>query len=376
MPYKYTNSKLLDIKKNKKNMNSIAEYYKKMSSEFDAEKFFNNSYLIYDCMFYWQWDKYEKNKTLELTKLSRCKDKFCSNCKQISVASSLFKVMPYFLELQKKGYKPLLLTLTIPNVDGEDLAITIDKLFKKFKVFYEYYSKPIKSKKSYKKRSFSFIGAIRALEITYNKDTDTYHPHIHIMAFAEGEFVSLEKTMKYSSRLEKYQVSKADIEIRSLWTNLYNDKDQRTIGQLKENELYMCDIREIADNKGILETLKYTFKNSEIANYDVFKTLYFALWNRKAKQGYGTLYSLKFDDTEDIRDDTAPLFEDEVPEDIVINLNDLISLYKKYEKISRFRARDFLPIVQKNISDWRGSTWSMCETVYTKIDRSCFICQN
>lgn len=360
MSYSYTNDKLKDIRKNKLHSGKIIDFYVQMSNEFTdfKDKYLNKSHRLLDCMFFWDWEKYEQHKTLDLKKLNRCKDKYCSNCKQIAVASSLFEVLPIFKALVDEGYKPLLFTLTVPNVSADLLPGTIDKLFSKFKTFYDYFEKPINSRRSYKGRSYSIVGAIRALEITYNAESDTYHPHLHIMAFAIGDFVDLKKTMKYSKKINKktkceigFQLSEADLEIRRLWTNLYNDKDQRTINKLNESDLYLCDVKEITTNQGILEALKYSCKNSEISSYEVFKTLYFALWNRKIKQGYGRLYSLKFDDQEDIKDDTETLFSDEVPQSIVLSLNDLISSYQNYEKISRFRARDLLPIVKNNLKD-------------------------
>lgn len=335
--YIYTDDKLNEIVENKElNAHIFSFYYEYLQ---DKKKAFRYN----DCMTYWQWDKYELNKTLDLKRVNRCKDKFCSNCKQINVASSLFKVLPFFEEYNKK-LKPILLTLTVPNCSGADLSNTITKMFTKFKVFYNYYSASLASKKAFKERKITFYGAIRALEVTYNKKANTYHPHLHIMIFADGNFCDFQKTM-YCDK-----VSNADIEVRRLWTALYSGADRRKIYDFDIHQLYFCDIKPINDLGGILEVLKYTCKSSEITDYDVFKNLYNALLSRKAKQGYGILYSLQFED-EDIKEETAPLFENETAVPVTTTLQDLIKDYQNYSKMSRFRASDLVPLVRQILTD-------------------------
>ena len=52
-----------------------------------------------ECLNYWEWDIYRKNKVMDLVKVSRCKDRFCPNCRSWSNAIGIFKFSSKFKEL-------------------------------------------------------------------------------------------------------------------------------------------------------------------------------------------------------------------------------------------------------------------------------------
>ena len=69
-----------------------------------------------------------------------------------------------------KPYQYIMLTLTVPNCDGRDLAYTLDLLQQSWQ--------RLQRRKEYKA---AIKGSVRCVEITYNRDADTYHPHIHAL---------------------------------------------------------------------------------------------------------------------------------------------------------------------------------------------------
>lgn len=96
-----------------------------------------------------------------------CHVRFCPICnwrKSIKLFTQLAKASV----LIENDYKFAFLTLTIPNVSASELPLTIYKLLQDFKLYMKY--KDIKA---------VVCGYHRALEVTYNDEKNTYHPHIH-----------------------------------------------------------------------------------------------------------------------------------------------------------------------------------------------------
>ena len=99
-----------------------------------------------------------------------CRDRLCPICswrRSDLVFKQLLKILG---EVPQEEYGFLLLTLTAKNVDGADLASTLDKLFYAWKKFALY--------KGFKK---NVTGWFRALEITRSKRLGNYHPHFHVL---------------------------------------------------------------------------------------------------------------------------------------------------------------------------------------------------
>lgn len=82
----------------------------------------------------------------------------------------------------------LFLTLTIKNVSGDKLSETITTLFKAYNALFKY-----------KDVDKNMVGWIRNLEVTYNEQDETFHPHFHVLLavnelyFKGGEYISQAK---------------------------------------------------------------------------------------------------------------------------------------------------------------------------------------
>ncbi|MGL5648771.1 MAG: protein rep, partial [Clostridium sp.] len=122
----FSNEILEKMDKKKKEFNSqYSDYYYSMFQEFNLKKYSNRSDSINDCMNLWLWDKYEKNKLLDLQKVNRCKNnRFCPNCKVLDISKFIYEFKKYYTELIPQGYKAYMLTLTVPSIPGEDLRAT------------------------------------------------------------------------------------------------------------------------------------------------------------------------------------------------------------------------------------------------------------
>lgn len=354
-------------KQNKSRLYGSYYYYwseeLKKFSDFIAlsERMKKKSDRINDCLDFWEWDKYEKNRILDLQRVNRCKNnRFCPNCKKLDVTKAIIKFSPIFDNLIKEGYKPYLMTLTVPNCKGEDLKSTIEKMNKSFRKFNHLYSLSLLDKKSYKSRSIEFNGCLKVLEITYNNETKMYHPHFHILAFSLDKYNDqlFKKDIEglwSNKKNERIYNSKLDIEIAKLWTMCFKnirvtENNFDNLGSKMgngDNDIFICDIREM-DEFGLYEVLKYTFKDSDISNLQVFKTLNIALDRKRMRQGYGILYNIQLEDVEVGEGQELDLEIKESPEPLITReINILYNEYKEFKKISRFNGSNYSEVLNK-----------------------------
>lgn len=353
----YTNEILEEIQFKKDTYNSIySNWYYGMSNEFLNDKYKKRSERIGSCLNLWQWDKYEKNKLLDLQRVNRCSNnRFCPNCKLLDISKFIHKFKEIYTDYLNQGYHFYMLTLTIPSVPGSDLRSTLDKLSKSFRKFTEKYVYDISDRKSFKDRIFNIEGGIKVLEITYNSNNG-FHPHYHCVVytnykipeellrkFIKGKYSNKKKCFNYKSLI--------DIEISKLWSMIwYGERlSQNNIDSIdfyprdeyfKEGKKVLeTDFIEL-DESGIYEVFKYTFKDTDIENYYVFKTLVQALEGKRIRQGFGTLFNIKCEDIEDGELQELSLIYEENPESLLtFEINELVTTYRNYKKISRFNRQ-------------------------------------
>ncbi len=157
-----------------------------------------------------------------------CRQRICPMCqyrKSIKTFIQMYKVVEYL----KDEYRFLHLVLTVPNVTyGDELVQTIQRLYKGFNKLMKYgdVKRVVK-------------GAMRCLEISYNYDNDTFHPHLHcLIAVNNSYFDDGKRYIKY----DKW---------RDLWTKAMNS-----------DVLLQVSVRAIkyGDYKGVAEVCKYCVK--------------------------------------------------------------------------------------------------------------------
>lgn len=357
MEFSNENLRKMRIKKMVYN-DQYSKWYYGMAQEYSElkRKYRYRSDSINDCMNVWHWDKYTKNKLLDLQSVNRCRNnRFCPNCKLLDISKFIHEFRNNYEDLSLKGYKAYMLTLTIPSVNGEDLRLTIDKLNKSFRKLCEKFSYDLDTGKGYKDRYITFAGGIKVLEITYN-ESQGFHPHFHCVVFSKDilDLKLLDKFIqgKWSIKRQEYNYkSHIDIQIGKLWSMIwYNERlDSKNIETIvydpkeeyfKNNKKCLeVDFRELDEN-GIYEVFKYTFKDTDIKSYYVFKKLVQALENKRIRQGFGMLYNMQCEEVEigELQDLNLEIKED--PESLVtFEIQELITTYKEYRKVSRFNRQ-------------------------------------
>jgi plasmid rolling circle replication initiator protein Rep len=168
-----------------------------------------------------------------------CHVTLCPLCqwrRMISTLSCLNEAMSSVMS-SKKGYRAIFLTLTVKNCKVDELAAAVTILSSGW------------SRLSID-RSFKPVvkGWFRSLEITFNKDRDEFHPHIHaILLVEEKEY------------FEKRYIPQS--EWLSIWRRVasldYDPVVDVRVVKGRERDASSC-------RKAILEVCKYTVKADEI----------------------------------------------------------------------------------------------------------------
>lgn len=319
-----------------------------------SRKVFNRGERLKNCLDYWQWKKYKKNKVLDLQKVNRCNNnRFCPNCRAFEISKFIHHFGQVYKEQIYDKYNPYLLTLTVPNVEGKQLSETITRLYDSFKRFFQAFNQDIgQGKKGYKDRLITFVGGLRVLEITYNSKTNMFHPHLHCIILSEEYCCELFKKQyqgEYSYKRKRHNMySELDLHLQKVWYMCYNKLRLSKKNYDSLEDKYLVDIKELNEN-GIYEVIKYTFKDTDAQNNKyVFKNLVIALENRRIRQGFGVLLGLKCENVEEGQkqniEDYLLVDKKEVPKEI--SMEDprtlLTPKYKNYRKVSRFKSDEIL----------------------------------
>jgi plasmid rolling circle replication initiator protein Rep len=112
-----------------------------------------------------------------------CRERLCPTCqwrKSLKIFHQVSTVMDVTQERQPE-LVPVFLTLTLRNCIGEELSGTLDMMFQGW---YQI-TKHSKINRIVK-------GWFRALEVTYNKQADTFHPHIHAILLVDKSYFKKE----------------------------------------------------------------------------------------------------------------------------------------------------------------------------------------
>lgn len=344
----------------------FVNWYEKLSKERQDmyNVFFNKSLRLSQCIDFWKWDKYDENELLRLKEVNRCKDRFCTNCKRVSLSRSLNKFAPVFDSLVNDGYVSLLVTFTIPNCEGDMLKKTINDLLRGFNRLYELLGKD--GKKGLKKRKYKLVGGVRTLEVTYNSIKNTYHPHLHCLFFISGQDFNFDYFEKrtipgpFRKKSNDYiYFSQAEIEIMQLWKVCFDKLKTDELNRMSSNwiDLYMCNIQRITSFKGVKEVFKYTFKDLDIKSYEVFKNIYDAILGRRLRSSLGLCYTLvrdldcEEDELEEVEKIEKYLTKNKKEEPKILMHNNLKVLrvrYTHYKKISLFGQDNNIKEIIKN----------------------------
>lgn len=231
------------------------------------------------------WFHHLTNEEMSVKRLHRtdaCGNRFCPICTWKTAKKDAIKIsvmMEAVKEIEDKEF--LFLTLTAPNVSGEELRDEIDR-----------FNKAVN--RLFKRRNVERVvkGYIRKLEVTtdqekiiteelYKRKKDyydlrglkagdpnptynTYHPHMHIIVVVNKSYFNMPSEF----------ISKAE------WLEMWR-------GCMRDNSITQVDAKKVrstesGNSKAVLEIAKYSAKGNDLYHSEaVFDTFYIALKRRQ-----------------------------------------------------------------------------------------------
>ena len=252
--------------------------------------YFNKAQRVLSCgsylIFAHEIDEYgeiaEKGK---LHKANFCKDRLCPMCSWRR-SYKIFGQVSQIMEQIHGGYKFLFLTLTVPNVSKEELNSAIDHLMSSWNRFTGY--KPIKK---------ILRGYFRALEITYNKESNTFHPHFHIVLAVPLSYFSSRDYLSRDDFLELWRKATRNASITQVDIRVCKDKYSKD--ELNSQKFLSSAVAEVA--KYAVKSSDYLLDDEQLTDelVEVFSS---ALLHRRLVQ-FGGIFKevfkkLRLDDAE------------------------------------------------------------------------------
>lgn len=193
-----------------------------------------------ECADFVLFDIYEEGRR-KLSKANFCRFRTCPMCcwrKSMKLYSQVSAITDTIVG-RDDGTRFIFLTLTVRNVKGEELQAEIDRLNKAWK----YLTSKSQTFAPAKKLKRTLLGYLKAIEITYNKKQDTYHPHIHAILEVSPDFF---KSKNYLSR--------------GAWASLWAQA-------IKADYLPSIKVKAVDSNsKAVAEVAKYPVKMSTVLN--------------------------------------------------------------------------------------------------------------
>lgn len=143
------------------------------------KKLKDKAYNVYGCGEVLKFKAEADGKHMKLFQAYFCKDRLCAMCqwrRQLKVTYQMRKTIEKALiEYPKSRF--LFLTLTVKSVHGEDLRKTLRKMNTAFRNMIRL-----------KKVKTDLLGFVRSAEVTVNRDTMMYHPHLHILLMVRPSY--------------------------------------------------------------------------------------------------------------------------------------------------------------------------------------------
>lgn len=193
-----------------------------------------------------------------------CRDRFCPLCGW-RLAVTRYTQMLTVLDSMDEDFIAQdihcsFLTLTVKNVKLWQLRDTL-KAFS-----HAWY------KMSNCKAITDLYGWARSYEITYNKERNDYHPHMHLLLFWRG---APDLTERFNQRIVRKWITELGLDYIPIWS--HKEAYAKLESEEVEGEEYTISWREdskIAAKSAAIEASKYTFKDSlllEIPDEDLPK---------------------------------------------------------------------------------------------------------
>lgn len=296
----------------------IFGFYKELFEETGDNVFENRARSLDVCGKYIAFEYYRMQGVKDVKRINLCKDKFCPNCQAMIAQKREAKYTPVLDDLAEE-YSLHHVVFTVPNCEPERLKSTLGAMYKKFGYMVRYFDGR-KKVSGIDFLQYGYAGGVRALEITQDFKSNTFHPHFHcIVLLRKG--IELEKRYvnQYSfdgPRLSR-KFSEFEVLLQKVWYLLMNGEEVNaaSVAALKQGYSVIADPAEPGKYHQVFKyAIKGCFKDGQIYDFATFKTLYYALHNRRIIQGYGLLHNYDFEEDELFEEEADAEYESAIAE--------------------------------------------------------------
>jgi plasmid rolling circle replication initiator protein Rep len=188
--------------------------------------------------------RYEDRTERKIIEAKFCQLRLCPICSWRRSRKLYGEVMSIITQPEFVDQKFVFLTLTVKNCEKESLKDELNRITRAF-------NKLTKDDDSY--FNLAFTGAFRAVEITYNKKTNMYHPHMHVLVSVGPD---------YFKKSNKHYMSHDRL------MGLWREKCGLDYDPAVRIQKVMGD-----KSKQVAEVAKYTVKSTDMPNAAVAETL-------------------------------------------------------------------------------------------------------
>lgn len=208
-----------------------------------------------------------------------CRQRVCPMCQFRRAERTFVEASRVVSHLEEKGFRFLHMVLTIPNAETAlELVEGIKILFKGFSLLKLY--KPIRG---------AFKGFLRCLEISYNYETDCFHPHLHVLVAVRKSYFNDSKAYVSFDLLSELWAKAVRKACSSSSIASYFDPSAYEVFSV---HLGAC---RVGDHSGVAEVCKYCVKplnlekGSELQNKRLLLTVWYTLKGKRFLQKYGVI---------------------------------------------------------------------------------------
>lgn len=217
---------------------------------------------------------YEISEHGRLYNANFCRDPLCPMCqwrKSLKQISQISRVLSH--PMIKDRFKPLFITLTIPNVPYADLSKGLDKCLHSFK-------------KLMKRRKYQKLikGFYRTFEVTVNQRTETFHPHLHVLVLVPLSYgKSKDMYISHDELLEDWRKACNDptitqVDIRVVRDKKKNEDQDTMMSAALEVGKYVAKVPKSCYQRDIVVGLINGLQDRRTYSYGgIMKTVYQAL---------------------------------------------------------------------------------------------------
>lgn len=197
-----------------------------------------------------------------ISRANFCRERMCSVCAWRRQSRFLATTEPALkkIDVETAGKaKYIFITLTAKNCKGSELSAEISHLLKAWD-------------RLYKRKPFAncSLGAIRNIEVTYNKSARNFHPHLHILLlmensyFKKGNYLSAETLAllwKHALDVEYMPI----VDVRSIKSN--HACENPLMGASLEVMKYSLKTTDYAISPRVTETLMNALKGRRLISF-------------------------------------------------------------------------------------------------------------